>query len=761
MANGDEDRDPSWSSWFAPGDTRHVPKQDIDVKRPAPAVAPTQARDAPKPESNPLITFKHFVDDAFSAVANFSKNLKDMREAALDEHDEAYKRWTGAENTAHLMESQSGWVIPRDQYTDIAEPSDQVKATVKLLLLESARRNTHVSPSKLTALFEDPASETDHGEYHPRWLSIDWFKNSWYSPVNLEADPVLAKYDTKWRHAFEDLLEAALDKPMTSREKFGYRDAYGPISTWRGPGLDWMLSLQCRGILPPQLPTMYFNGRIASEFLREKGLTHTILESICSNTCHQPRNDLLDSFRMEMDYYNLSREIGTPTPDDTAKSHLKLEAPRVAYQQSTRVDDVGEDDYEDENCSSTQTLRQPTPERASMQEPATTGGCPDELDRAVSEAIRSLDEFDTELDIYEQMYQDWLQDSAHQTSENNHHEQAAHELAQLGDQLKSQNQRDRLLLLAAQQQQRQGLERQQGLSSDSQCPDELGRDVGDFARQETARAFADEENGLIVGDGRLGTRVVQCREEWLDHERRLREGQSSSHVTRCPDELGRAVSDAARQDAAHEYEILLRLLEQQRRQQRLDIERQFREELPSSLSARCPDDLGRAVGDVARQYAARAFADEEEGPTDREVLAWIEQQRRLDNETRDTDMIELYEEIAALRNSHDDMVEELWKTRAQFEQQQKSHKLEQAKLSPALSQASNQAGSDRPQILSTLTTTETMRLPDGSVKTTVVLKRRFANGLEETQESTQTSFEESTASNSGGRELSKKGWFWS
>ena len=125
------------------------------------------------------------------------------------------------------------------------------------------------------------------------------------------------------------------------------------------------------------------------------------------------------------------------------------------------------------------------------------------------------------------------------------------------------------------------------------------------------------------------------------------------------------------------------------------------------------------------------------------------------------DMIELYEEIAALRNSHDDMVEELWKTRAQFEQQQKSHKLEQAKLSPALSQASNQAGSDRPQILSTLTTTETMRLPDGSVKTTVVLKRRFANGLEETQESTQTSFEESTASNSGGRELSKKGWFWS
>jgi hypothetical protein len=87
----------------------------------------------------------------------------------------------------------------------------------------------------------------------------------------------------------------------------------------------------------------------------------------------------------------------------------------------------------------------------------------------------------------------------------------------------------------------------------------------------------------------------------------------------------------------------------------------------------------------------------------------------------------------------------------------------QSSLAHPQKPASAQADTSRPQVLSTLTTTETTRLPDGSVKTTVVLKRRFADGLEERQESTQTSFEEPQpiAPNSGGKEPSRKGWFWS
>ena len=74
--------------------------------------------------------------------------------------------------------------------------------------------------------------------------------------MRLEAHPGLE--DSCWRAAFEDLLCSALDKPMVSEEKVGQRIPYGkPQSTYRGPGLDWMLSLQCRGILPPQLPSLY------------------------------------------------------------------------------------------------------------------------------------------------------------------------------------------------------------------------------------------------------------------------------------------------------------------------------------------------------------------------------------------------------------------------------------------------------------------------------------------------------------------------
>ena len=94
----------------------------------------------------------------------------------------------------------------------------------------------------------------------------------------------------------------------------------------------------------------------------------------------------------------------------------------------------------------------------------------------------------------------------------------------------------------------------------------------------------------------------------------------------------------------------------------------------------------------------------------------------------------------------------------------KSRMLEQKDIRSSLDHpgkfAPAPADANRPQVLSTLTTTETTRLPDGSVKTTVVLKRRFAGGLEETQESTQTSFEKPSAPTSD-QESSKKGWFWS
>lgn len=309
MANDDDERKTSWYSWFAPGDVRRTSNQGNEAKRSIPVASPSQTQDASKLESNPLITFKHFVDDTFSTLTSFSRSLENTqasREDGEHEFDKWYKRWTGAENTRHLVQLQGEWITATRSHCELlGEPSDEARAITRMLLLESARRNSHVSPSKITALFEDPAST--YGDEHPRWLSVEWFKSSTDSPINLEADPALAKYDTKWRHAFEDLLEAALDKPMSSRERFGYRGSIGPTSTWRGPGLDWMLSLQCRGILPPQLPIMYSNASIASEVFAKEGSSATTLGRWCQQRFPTFASNTWERSQMDYDYSELLR----------------------------------------------------------------------------------------------------------------------------------------------------------------------------------------------------------------------------------------------------------------------------------------------------------------------------------------------------------------------------------------------------------------------------------------------------------------------
>lgn len=89
---------------------------------------------------------------------------------------------------------------------------------------------------------------------------------------------------------------------------------------------------------------------------------------------------------------------------------------------------------------------------------------------------------------------------------------------------------------------------------------------------------------------------------------------------------------------------------------------------------------------------------------------------------------------------------------------------------------SREQGSERPRpsILSTLTTTERHVAPDGSVTTKTVLKRRFADGREESSESVETSpatrpsWPEQQAESSEAvpripkaKDHGKKGWFWS
>jgi hypothetical protein len=65
-------------------------------------------------------------------------------------------------------------------------------------------------------------------------------------------------------------------------------------------------------------------------------------------------------------------------------------------------------------------------------------------------------------------------------------------------------------------------------------------------------------------------------------------------------------------------------------------------------------------------------------------------------------------------------------------------------------------------ILSTLTTTQRSTAPDGTVTTKVVLKKRFADGREECEESVHTQHcSDATAQGSGDAPGKKGGWFWS
>merc|ERR1711967_161046 len=69
-------------------------------------------------------------------------------------------------------------------------------------------------------------------------------------------------------------------------------------------------------------------------------------------------------------------------------------------------------------------------------------------------------------------------------------------------------------------------------------------------------------------------------------------------------------------------------------------------------------------------------------------------------------------------------------------------------------------------VLSSLTTTQTTRMPDGTVTTKVVLKPRFADGREETEEKLHTyqdpsQLQQAEEAQRPEQAEKKKGWFWS
>ncbi|KAF7195820.1 hypothetical protein HII31_02837 [Pseudocercospora fuligena] len=254
-----------------------------DLKQESKRLEKELAADDTQQAKSPFAAFKRFVDTNIGSLSsNFNVKLgwkKEMERREAEELDISY-RWTGS------LEH------PDDIERDMSELTEYDRAaaleSLDRLLTEAEERNAGVPQHKKDALWHDPDSQWGYLDLlgfqaeerdgvtgkilealgtQPRWLSVDWFKRSSYSPIRLEAYSELNDSGHRWRAAFEDLLSASLDKPMHSDgdarfTPVGARTPFGrPQSIYHGPGLDWMLSLLCRGILPGFYPRS-INGSI-------------------------------------------------------------------------------------------------------------------------------------------------------------------------------------------------------------------------------------------------------------------------------------------------------------------------------------------------------------------------------------------------------------------------------------------------------------------------------------------------------------------
>ncbi|USW51578.1 hypothetical protein Slin15195_G048970 [Septoria linicola] len=287
--------------------------------------------------AGPFSAFKKFIDDGLSSISHalqeFPANAAELTSRMQREQDcwraeeqDISKRWTGSTDSPDHVHMEQSRSTQREQEEAIESAAELLDIAHEL--------NAHIPPSRVKALYRDDSggpgvldmieSLSMISPEQPRWLSVDWFKRDPYSPVRLEAHPALGRHGAKWRAAFEDLLKASLDKPVGSIERVGMRVPYGrPQSTYYGPGLDWMLSLQCRGILPSQLPR-YYGSSEASDTIRMAvypsvmlGAKHLL--SAKSLASLQPADTVLAA-----DFQDLVSAVGTKATANTEAEPLPV-----------------------------------------------------------------------------------------------------------------------------------------------------------------------------------------------------------------------------------------------------------------------------------------------------------------------------------------------------------------------------------------------------------------------------------------------------
>lgn len=264
---------------------------------------------------NPFINFRRAVDDHFrllaSGLSNLPSILHELQTRGESETPSEPSRWThdsfAARAEQPLAFMSQHFEHPSWPAANSSPPSEEAIAATRVLLLQSrtACAQAGLTPSAVLRLYRD--MDTTHhffGNPDHAWLSVSWFRLSPYSPIQLETHHHAHQHGSMWRAAFEDLLSASTGREVAARDAWiGVRPNQSLYAAWAQTPRDWMLGLQCRGILPPQLPSLYELG--------------------CTRRMDRIFGRLISGQHVgrwgggaQQDFLDLAREIGTVDPDE-------------------------------------------------------------------------------------------------------------------------------------------------------------------------------------------------------------------------------------------------------------------------------------------------------------------------------------------------------------------------------------------------------------------------------------------------------------
>lgn len=293
---------------------------DRDSTQQSSATTPSTSKrpDNPWDEENPFIAFRKFADEQFSALVSGFNAIPDLLNDVRLKAESQRSAWEQqSQEHSHrgsdTMTQQNGgpWHSVFFEHGAPKRASPEAREAARAVLLQSRNANLGVNPLRFLRLYSD-ASPGWGFDFDEPWLSVAWFRSSPYSPTNVEQDMHLHQYGSKWRAAFEDLMSAELDKEQRAHAAWTNKTNDQKLySSWAQAPVDWMLGMQCRGILPPQLPSLYQT--------RDVQAIDSIFSTVINEGNIRSTKNPFHAFAVADDFERLAHAIGTFDEDERAE----------------------------------------------------------------------------------------------------------------------------------------------------------------------------------------------------------------------------------------------------------------------------------------------------------------------------------------------------------------------------------------------------------------------------------------------------------